>query len=288
MGDASAAWCMNQGSRLLDDRGLSARLTSRGKSGAASATCSPGGRDRERRRSAPRAAGVCTGTWSFASGSPPRDLARRDVPVFQRGRLAGAAPRRQAVGADDAVPPRTGADRRCLAGDGPARHRQRQLHDQGSVRRRCAFRDAGIARGAAGDGDAVPVPGDAALRRRVRVCRTWGSRAPCWMRSSTLAKGKSQAWSSEQLRDNHAVQHIIGYSDAALKAARAGLLQVLDEVWEEVDADRRLTIDNAYRGPRRPRRSRSIRRATWCITCIMRPVRPRFSTTSRSSGGCAT
>ena len=44
-----------------------------------------------------------------------------------------------------------------------------------------------------------------------------------------LAKGKSQAWSTDRLRDNHAVQHIIGYADAALKAAKAGLLNVLDE-----------------------------------------------------------
>jgi indole-3-acetate monooxygenase len=48
-----------------------------------------------------------------------------------------------------------------------------------------------------------------------------------------LAKGKSQAWSSEQLRDNHAVQHIIGHADAALKAAKSGLLVVLDEAWDE-------------------------------------------------------
>jgi alkylation response protein AidB-like acyl-CoA dehydrogenase len=60
----------------------------------------------------------------------------------------------------------------------------------------------------------------------------------------TLAKRKAQAWSSEQLRDNNAVQHIIGHSDAALKAARAGLLRVLEDVWLEVAQTRRLTIEH--------------------------------------------
>jgi alkylation response protein AidB-like acyl-CoA dehydrogenase len=59
-----------------------------------------------------------------------------------------------------------------------------------------------------------------------------------------LAKGKSQAWSSDRLRDNHAVQHIIGYSDAALKAAKAGLLTMLDDVWDNVERSGVLTVDN--------------------------------------------
>jgi len=58
-----------------------------------------------------------------------------------------------------------------------------------------------------------------------------------------LAKGKSQAWSSDRLRDNHAVQRIIGYADAALKAAKAGLLDVLDEQWEAVASAGELTVD---------------------------------------------
>ncbi len=57
-----------------------------------------------------------------------------------------------------------------------------------------------------------------------------------------LAKGKSQAWSSEQLRDNHAVQQIIGHADAALKAAKAGLLSVLEEVWEDAARTGELTV----------------------------------------------
>ncbi len=59
-----------------------------------------------------------------------------------------------------------------------------------------------------------------------------------------LAKGKTQAWASDRLVDNQAVQHIIGYTDAALKAARAGLLAVLDEVWDDVERTGAITIPN--------------------------------------------
>jgi alkylation response protein AidB-like acyl-CoA dehydrogenase len=58
-----------------------------------------------------------------------------------------------------------------------------------------------------------------------------------------LAKGKSQAWSSDRLRDNHAVQHIVGYADAALKAAKSGLLNVLDEEWAAVGRTGELTVE---------------------------------------------
>ena len=59
-----------------------------------------------------------------------------------------------------------------------------------------------------------------------------------------LAKGKVQLGGTEQLRDNDAVRGTIGYWDAALKAARAGLLKVLDEVWEDVDRAGEISIAN--------------------------------------------
>ncbi len=59
-----------------------------------------------------------------------------------------------------------------------------------------------------------------------------------------LVKGKTQAWSTEPLRDNQAVQHVIGYSDGALKAARAGLHKVLDDVWDDVARTGEITIAN--------------------------------------------
>ena len=57
-----------------------------------------------------------------------------------------------------------------------------------------------------------------------------------------LAKTKSQAWSPDSLRDNHAVQHIVSYSDAAWKAARAGMHLALDNAWREVCATGVLSI----------------------------------------------
>lgn len=59
-----------------------------------------------------------------------------------------------------------------------------------------------------------------------------------------LVKGKTQAWSTEPLRDNQAVQHLIGYWDGALKAARAGLHKVLDDVWDDVAQAGHITIAN--------------------------------------------
>ena len=59
-----------------------------------------------------------------------------------------------------------------------------------------------------------------------------------------LMKSKTQALSTDALRDNNAVQSILGYSDAALKAARAGLLKVLDDVWSDVSQTDRITVEN--------------------------------------------
>jgi len=58
-----------------------------------------------------------------------------------------------------------------------------------------------------------------------------------------LSKAKSRAWSSDSMRDNHAVQHIVGFSDAAWKAARAGLHKVMDEAWEEASRTATLSVD---------------------------------------------
>jgi alkylation response protein AidB-like acyl-CoA dehydrogenase len=59
-----------------------------------------------------------------------------------------------------------------------------------------------------------------------------------------LAKTKSQAWSADSLRDNHAVQHIVGHSDAAWKAARAGLHKALDDAWHDVSRTGVLSLDH--------------------------------------------
>lgn len=62
-----------------------------------------------------------------------------------------------------------------------------------------------------------------------------------------LAKAKSLAWTADALRDNHAVQHIVGYSDAAWGAARAGLHKVMDEAWDEAAATGGLSLDRRVR-----------------------------------------
>jgi alkylation response protein AidB-like acyl-CoA dehydrogenase len=58
-----------------------------------------------------------------------------------------------------------------------------------------------------------------------------------------LAKTKSQAWSAEKMRDNHSIQHIIGYWDAAWRAARAGLHSVLRAAWDDVVATGSLSLE---------------------------------------------
>ncbi|MFL5284978.1 MAG: acyl-CoA dehydrogenase family protein [Rhodopila sp.] len=59
-----------------------------------------------------------------------------------------------------------------------------------------------------------------------------------------LAKTKSQAWSKESLRDNQAVQSIIGYADASWKAARAGLHAAMVDAWNQVSQSGELTLES--------------------------------------------
>jgi len=57
-----------------------------------------------------------------------------------------------------------------------------------------------------------------------------------------LARTKSQAWSTEPMRDNQAIQQVVSYSDAAWKAARAALHKALEEAWEDVTLTGALSI----------------------------------------------
>jgi alkylation response protein AidB-like acyl-CoA dehydrogenase len=59
-----------------------------------------------------------------------------------------------------------------------------------------------------------------------------------------LARSKTQAWSSDPLRDNQAVQQIVSCSDAAWKAARAGLHKAVDDAWQDVLLTGVLTLDH--------------------------------------------
>jgi indole-3-acetate monooxygenase len=62
-----------------------------------------------------------------------------------------------------------------------------------------------------------------------------------------LAKTKSQAWSADSLRGNQAVQNIIGYSDAAWRAARAGLHRAMEDAWEQVSQSGVLSLESRIR-----------------------------------------
>jgi alkylation response protein AidB-like acyl-CoA dehydrogenase len=59
-----------------------------------------------------------------------------------------------------------------------------------------------------------------------------------------LAKTKSQAWSADSLRDNQAVQQIVSYSDAAWKGARAGLHKTVEDAWRDVSRTGKLSLDH--------------------------------------------
>jgi alkylation response protein AidB-like acyl-CoA dehydrogenase len=59
-----------------------------------------------------------------------------------------------------------------------------------------------------------------------------------------LARTKTQAWSSDPMRDNQAVQQIVSHSDAAWKAARAGLHKAVDDAWRDVVRSGELSVDH--------------------------------------------
>ena len=58
-----------------------------------------------------------------------------------------------------------------------------------------------------------------------------------------LAASKAPAQSQTRLRDNNAIQQIVGYSDARLKAARAWLVRLLEEVYEAASQTGHVTLD---------------------------------------------
>ncbi len=57
-----------------------------------------------------------------------------------------------------------------------------------------------------------------------------------------LAKTKTQAWSADPLRDNHAVQHIVAHADAAWKAARDALHKAVRDMWHDVSLTGALSL----------------------------------------------
>jgi indole-3-acetate monooxygenase len=242
IGDASAAWCMNQGSGCSMTAAYMAPDISRsvwgGKRDVLAWGQGPGAK-------AIRAEGgwLCTGTWSFASGSRHATWLGAMCPCFNAG------------GSPELTPEGKQWERTMLF--------RRELAKIDDVWQVMGLRGTGSDNYTIKDlfvDDAHSVTRESAQERRETgalyrfqamqlyasgfACVGLGTARAALDAFIALAKGKSQAWSSDRLRDNHAVQHVIGHSDAALKAAKAGLLAVLDDVWEQVERTGVLTIDN--------------------------------------------
>ncbi len=62
-----------------------------------------------------------------------------------------------------------------------------------------------------------------------------------------LASEKTPRRARESLRENHVIQMEVAVSEARLKSARAFMLSELEEIWEDVVANDRLTIDSRMR-----------------------------------------
>jgi indole-3-acetate monooxygenase len=245
MGDASTAWCMNQGSGCSMTAAYLAPEISREVWGGPRDVLAwgqgPGAK-------AIRAEGGwrVTGTWSFASGSRHATWLGAMCPCFD----ADGTPQRHADGKP--------WDRTMLF--------RRELATITDVWQVMGLRGTGSDNYTINDlfvDDAHSVTRESPEERRESgtlyrfqamqlyasgfACVGLGTARALLDAFIALAKGKTQAWSSDALRDNNAVQNIIGHSDAALKAARAGLLKVLDDLWIEVGERGHLTVDARVR-----------------------------------------
>ena len=133
-GDASVAWCMNQGSGCSMSAGYLEPSAAREVFGGKRDVLA-WGRGQARRRSAPTAAGASAAPGAFASGSRHATWLGAHCPCFE----ADGTPQRYP---DGRTWERTMLFRRerrhhrgRLAGGRTARHRQRHLLGEGSVRR---------------------------------------------------------------------------------------------------------------------------------------------------------
>lgn len=245
MGDASTAWCMNQGSGCsMASAYLAPEIVREvwgGKRDVLAWGQGPGAR-------AIRADGGwrVTGTWSFASGSRHATWLGAMCPCFD----ADGTPQRY----PDGKP----WDRTMLF-----RREHAKIDDvwqvmglRGTGSDNYTIKDLFIDDAHSLTRESPEERREAGTLYRFQAMQLYASGFSCVGLGTAramldafigLAKGKTQAWSSDALRDNHVVQHIIGYSDAALKAARAGLLKVLDDLWIEVGQLGYLTVDARVR-----------------------------------------
>ena len=242
MGDASVAWCMNQGSGCSMSAAYMAPEVSREVWGGPRDVLAwgqgPGAR-------AERVEGGwrVTGTWSFASGSrhatwlgahcpcygPDGELERHpDGRPWERTMLI----RREVAKIDDVW------QVMGLRGTGSDNYTVENLFvdDAHTLTR-----------------DSAEERREPGLLYRFAAMQLYASGFACVglgvaraMLNSfvALARTKTPSLASTSLRDNQAVQHIIGYSDARLKAARAGLLHTLESIQEELKQTGALSLDN--------------------------------------------
>jgi indole-3-acetate monooxygenase len=239
-GDASAAWCMNQGSGCSMASAYVAPAVAReiwgGPRDVVAWGQGPGAK-------AVRAEGGwrVTGTWSFASGSrhatwlgalcpclatDGTPMVRPDGKAWERTFMF----RREAARIDDVWQVMglrgTGSDNYTIADlfvdDAHALTREYEPERQ---QRGPLYAFQAMQLYASGFGSVALGVSRAMLDAFVSLART-----------------KSQAWSADALRDNQAVQHIVSFSDAAWKAARAGLHKAVGDAWQDVARTGELSV----------------------------------------------
>ena len=220
--DASTAWCLNQNSRLLDDRGLSFARGGARDFWRSRAASSPGGPGPGEARIVAGGYRITT-TCSFRQRQPRRELAR--LPSAGRRARRPAAP---------AIPTARRSCTRCcfrnrrqvdryLARGRAARHRQRPVFGQGSVCPRCLFlrrsRASRRARGAS-----------RACSTALAACSSMPPGLPGWRSGSRaarstpfieLARDKIPRGARTTLRNNNVIQSQVAQAEARLASARA-------------------------------------------------------------------
>ena len=102
-----------------------------------------------------------------------------------------------------------------------------------------------------------------------------------------LARGKTPQ-GLKAMRENNAVQGLIGRTEANLRAARAYLYATAAEVWRDLVARRRPSPNSIASRCASPRPGPSINRPRWSIPPITWPAPPRCSAPTSSSGVFAT
>jgi indole-3-acetate monooxygenase len=239
-GDASAAWCMNQGSGCSMSAGYMTPDVAQevwggprdvlawGQGPGAKAIRAPGG-------------WKVTGSWSFASGSRHSTWLGAHCPCFAEDGTPERHPdgrpwertmliRREVAKIDDVwqvIGLRgTGSDTYTF-NDVFVDDAHTLTRDSAAERKEIGvlYRFAAMQLYAAGFASVGLGIARAMLDAFIDVART-----------------KTPALTSTSLRDNHAVQGIVGHADARWKAARAGLHQTLREVQAALEAQGELNV----------------------------------------------